>query len=233
MPASTANGYKKVAVVIAKLIIDGVSKGSRSFLVPITDGKQMYRGITSYELPPRTGTTPLDFSLTKFDNVHVPRSALLGREDLSIGTRVDWWEEISRIPIGTFGVALPFIQGLKQISFIAGKYSIIRRVGVGKGTAPIISFATQQIPVLQATATSYIMDAWWPDQVQLVRSKSVPFELRHAAATIFKTTVVRHALRLTSLLSERCGAQGTFEQNVMQGFEVGGASFHHTVPDYS
>jgi len=222
MPASTANGWKKVAVVVAKLLIDGKSKGSRSFLVPITDGKQMYRGVTSYELPPRPGTTPLDFSLTHFDQVHLPNSALLGHEDLSVVTRVEWWSEISRIPIGTFGVALPFLQGLKQTSIIAGRYSLHRRVGVpkGSGTIPIISFATQQIPILEAIAAAHVLDAWRPDQVKLIQNLAVPFELRHAAATIFKTTVVRTVLRFTPLLSERCGAQGTLEPNMMQRFEI-------------
>jgi hypothetical protein len=223
MPATTANGFKKYAVVVAKLIDGDVIQGSRHFLVPVCNEKQMYRGVTSFRLPPRPGTNALDFSLTHFNHVLLPHSALLGDERESTGSRQGWWEEISRIPIGTLAISLPVLQGLKQAAFIAGKYSQHRHIlskGLESVPIPIISFRTQQIPLLEATATAHVLNAWWPIQVKVIQSKTLPFEVRHAAATIFKTVVLRRCIYYAPLLAERCGAQGTLEPNFMLQLEV-------------
>ncbi|EEB86780.1 hypothetical protein MPER_16134, partial [Moniliophthora perniciosa FA553] len=45
MPASTpAFGIPKVALVMARMIVDGQDRGSRFFIVPICDEREMYRG---------------------------------------------------------------------------------------------------------------------------------------------------------------------------------------------
>jgi acyl-CoA oxidase len=222
MPATSPCGYKKVGIVAAKLVIDGNSKGTRHFIVPICDEKEMYRGVTCYPLPPRPGTSPLDFSVTQFDHVLLPHSALLGDELYSVDTRKAWWDEMSRIPVGTFAIGLSAVQGLKQVAFIAGKYSLSRHVaGKESVPVPIISFGTQQILILEAVATAHVMDAWWPSQTKILQIQSIPFATRHAVAVFFKTTVLRHTLLYAPILAERCGAQGTLEPNFMQRCGVG------------
>lgn len=68
----------KVALVMARLIVDDQSRGLRWFIVPICDEHEMHTGITSKRLPTRSGTAPLDFSITFFHSVRLPDSALLG-----------------------------------------------------------------------------------------------------------------------------------------------------------
>lgn len=220
MPATTPNGWKKIAIVVAKLIIDGQNLGSRSFSVPICDQHGMHRGVTSYQLPPRPGTSPLDFSATHFDNVFLPYSALLGEEVYEVNNRNAWWQEVARLPIGTLGISLPMVSGLKFSVFIAGKYAQHRKVkGQSKTPMPIISFGTQQVAILEALSTAYVMDALMPVMTKSFQAQRKSFATQHAISTIFKTTVVRHSLHFSALLAERCGAQGTLEPNFMLRFE--------------
>jgi alkylation response protein AidB-like acyl-CoA dehydrogenase len=48
MPPNTPrNGLPTIAVVIARLIVEGEDRGVRPFLVPMSDGKKMCKGVTS------------------------------------------------------------------------------------------------------------------------------------------------------------------------------------------
>jgi len=220
MPATTANGFKKVAIVVAKLIEGGVDQGSRHFLVPICDDNQMCSGVTSLKLPHRPGSSPLDFSLTHFNNVKLPHSSLLGSTSHSTKTKEEWWAEVHRLTVGSFAISLPIVQGLKQAAYIVGKYSLHRQIGGREGRpVPIIAFATQQVVVLEALATAKVLDLWWPRQVKSLQSKSVPFEVRHGIAAVFKNVVFRSGMIHLARLSERCGAQGTLQPNFIQQLE--------------
>ncbi|EJF60331.1 acyl-CoA dehydrogenase NM domain-like protein [Dichomitus squalens LYAD-421 SS1] len=164
MPATTpAFGIPKVAVVMARLIVDGEDRGSRFFLVPICTAKEMYPGVTSTRLPRRSGTSPLDFSMTSFNHVFLPASALLGGSlDAPTDARSAWWDEVWRIPYGSMAVAAPLMQGLKHVAYIGGQYSLRRHVRVhGPTPVPIMTFPTQQLAVLYAVAAGTILDVWY------------------------------------------------------------------------
>lgn len=48
MPPNTVrSGFPVIAVVIARLIVDGEDRGVRPFLVPMSDGSKMCTGVTS------------------------------------------------------------------------------------------------------------------------------------------------------------------------------------------
>ncbi|KAJ7611284.1 hypothetical protein FB45DRAFT_1037616 [Roridomyces roridus] len=47
MPPTTPSGIPCVAVVFARLIVNGVDKGIKPILVPLHDGREMYPGVTS------------------------------------------------------------------------------------------------------------------------------------------------------------------------------------------
>src|SRR4051812_4733057 len=112
MPASTpAFKIPKVALVMARLIVNGADHGCRFFLVSICNEHEMYNGINSARLPPRSGTTPLDFAITSFNNVHLPPTALIA-SDIDNVSKPDrpleaWWDEIWRIQLGTMAVPAP------------------------------------------------------------------------------------------------------------------------------
>lgn len=226
MPASTPLfGIPKVALVMARLIVDGEDRGSRFFVVPICDKYEMFPGVQSVRLPPRSGTAPLDFSITRFDHVELPSTALVASDlhDVSLPLRPleAWWDEIWRIQLGTMAVPAPWISAIKAVAFIGGRYSMHRCVlGKRNDPMPIISFRTQQWPVAHATAVGMVMANWYPRAVEDAMKKTVDHRIRHAMSVILKTTVCRHFQRCVTEVAERCGAQGTFEQNYMAQIEV-------------
>ncbi|KAJ7596020.1 acyl-CoA oxidase [Mycena floridula] len=225
MPASNPSfGIPKVALVMAKLIVDGENVGSRLFIVPVCNEYEMYCGVSSIRLPPRTGTGPLDFSITKFDNVYLPPTAIVASDIYHIPapsrSLESWWDEIWRIQLGTLAVPAPWISALKIVAFVGGRYSIHRTLtGKRDAPVPIISFRTQQWPVLQAIAVGTVMAAWYPIVVEKLVPELQDARVGHAMAVIVKATVCRHFQRVAFEMAERCGAQGTFEQNDMARLE--------------
>ncbi|KAL4063777.1 acyl-CoA oxidase [Scleroderma citrinum] len=228
MPASTpAFGIPKVALVMAKLIVDGEDRGSRFFIVPICNEREMYRGVESIRLGPRPGTSPLDFSVTRFNHVLVPHSALvsskLGDYSMPEFPLQAWWDEVWRIPFGTMAVTAPWISSIKAAAYISGKYSMHRCItGKGDRPLPIISFRTQQWPIAHAMAVAHVMSTWYPFAIQQTMDISLDHRVRHGIAVIAKTTACRHFQRCVPEVAERCGAQGTFEHNYMARIENDG-----------
>ena len=226
MPASTPSfRISKVALVMARLMVDGEDRGPRFFIVPICDEREMFTGVESVRLGPRSGTAPLDFSITRFHYVLVPHTALVTSdlEDYSLPNfpLKAWWDEVWRIPVGTMAIVAFTIPALKAISFIAGRYSMHRSLtGKGTGPIPIVSFRTQQWPILHAVAVSLVMENWYNLTASRSTNESLDPRVRHGLAVIVKTTVCRHVQRCVSEVVERCGAQGTFEHNFMARFEV-------------
>ncbi|KAL0958742.1 hypothetical protein HGRIS_014067 [Hohenbuehelia grisea] len=227
MPASTpAFGIPKVALVMARLIVDNQDRGSRFFLVPICDAHEMCKGVSSVRLPPRSGTGPLDFSITRFNNVHLPPTALIASDptDLSIPAQPlnAWWDEIWRIQLGTMAVPAPWVSAIKAVAFIGGRYSMHRTlVGKRSEPVPIISFRTQQRPILEATAVGMVIGEWFPQVIQHAMSTR-DARIRHAMSVIVKATICRHFQRCVAEVAERCGAQGTFEHNYFARIENDG-----------
>lgn len=225
MPASTPTfGIPKVALVMARLIVNGEDRGSRFFIVPICNQYEMHRGVQSIRLPPRSGTAPLDFSITRFDHVHLPPTALVSSDIFNLTAPSQpleaWWDEVWRIQLGTMAVPAPWISAIKSVAFIGGRYSMHRCIlGKQNTPTPIISFRTQQWPIVHATAVGMVLENWFPLAVKEGMAQQ-DHRLRHASAVIVKATVCRHFQRCVPEVAERCGAQGTFEHNYMARIEV-------------
>lgn len=211
MPATTPSfGIPKVAIVMARLIVSGQDRGVRSFIVPVCNKFQMYRGVRSTRLPRRSGTSPLDFSITTFDHVLLPITALLGE---SLEAPKDplqaWWSEMWRIPIGTGAVAGPLVQALKHAAYIGTSYSLHRHV-VGKTPQPVplMSFWTQRWAMVQAVAVARVLDVWHPIVVKQSVNMTLESGVRHAYSVIAKAAIARLFQPCLREVIERCGAQG-------------------------
>ncbi|KAK0212238.1 acyl-CoA oxidase [Desarmillaria ectypa] len=229
MPASTpAFGIPKVALVMARLMDKGKDLGCRYFIVPICDEKEMYTGVKSTRLPRRSGTGPLDFSITSFDHVRLPPTALVAADLRNIVAPERpleaWWDENWRIQLGSLLIISPLIYAVKMSAYIVGCYSMHRCITDRRSTSmiPIISFRTQQWPIAHSVAVGYVLDHWYGSVIQESRDCGLDGRVRHAMAVITKATVVRHFQRCIAEISERCGAQGTFEQNYMARMENDG-----------
>jgi alkylation response protein AidB-like acyl-CoA dehydrogenase len=226
MPGSSPRfGVPKIALAMARLIVNNEDRGTRFFIVPLCNEREMYRGVESITLPRRSGTQPFDWSVTRFNDVYLPPTALVGSDlnDLSLPKYPlqAWWDEVWRIPIGTLVVAAPWIAALKSTAFIGGRYSMHRCIlGKGGQPTPIFSFRTQQWPILHTTAVATVLDKYYPLAINATVDQSLDHSVRHALSVIAKTTICRHFLRCVPEVAERCGAQGTFEHNYMAKIEV-------------
>lgn len=47
-PSMPVAGIRRVAVVFARLLVNGEDRGLRPFIVPINDGHQMVKGVKSW-----------------------------------------------------------------------------------------------------------------------------------------------------------------------------------------
>ncbi|CEL01765.1 hypothetical protein ASPCAL01343 [Aspergillus calidoustus] len=213
-PTSPQPGFPRVAIVIARLIVAEQDKGLRPFLVWLNDGYTMNTGVSVKLLPHRTGSKPLDHCITTFNHVRLPSTALLGTiED----ARVDFHETIQRVHVGTLALTTTLIPILKRATYIAARYSLRRRVGGSyDGRAapkPILSFRTQQRPILFALAQVTVWEAYADWSTKLFTDKSIDYSIRHGIATTFKAVLTQGTQSSLFALSERCGAQGLFEYN--------------------
>lgn len=221
-PTTPIPGYGKMGLVFAKLIVDGEQRGTHPFLVTLGTTEGMCEGIQSKCLPPRAGSSPLDFAITTFNNVHLSPSAFLGE---SLDTPKDQksllHEYMWRTVVGAVSLTIPFSTATMFISTIACDYSHRRHVSAPNGSRiPIITFRTQQLPVLYAIAVSYVLDAWLPHAIDQFMDSSVPHRTRHGSAAIYKATVLRLVGKLCREVAERLGAQGTFGHNLLAQLEV-------------
>ncbi|KAJ9218775.1 hypothetical protein DTO027B5_8754 [Paecilomyces variotii] len=214
MPPTSPVGLPRVAVVIARLIVKGEDRGVRPFIVWLNDGHKMCDGVTCKVLPRRTGSKPVDHSLTYFNHVRLPGSALLGSLDTPVNMRLNFLATIWRVGVGTLALSTSMIPMLKRGLYVAGKYSM-RRTVQGSHNKPmaIIGFRTQQRPILHALAQVYVFDAYAEDSARLFVDTRIEGPVRHGIGTVLKAVVNQATQGSLHSLAERCGAQGLFEYN--------------------
>lgn len=111
---------------------------------------------------------------------------------------------------------------LKLAAFIGAKYSMRRTVAGPSGRPmPLMSFRTQQLPILHALAQGFALEAFY--RRATVWFTAAPVEdvnFRNAISAIVKATMVGHWRRTGITVADRCGAQGTFDYNQLMPMEV-------------
>ena len=222
MPASNPTfGVNKIALVMARLIIKGEDRGMRPFIVPICNTREPYPGILSIRQPLRSGASPLDFSMTRFNKVKLPPTALLSDTlESPSDARGAWWDTLWRIPIGSFVVSGPCVSGLKHVAYIGGKYSLRRHVAPHGEKIPIFTFPTQQWSVLHAVAAARVLEAWYREVAPTYSDPKATHPIKHGLAVLVKATVIRQSMECAHEMAERCGAQGTFDTNYIARHKV-------------
>ncbi|KAG1737533.1 acyl-CoA dehydrogenase NM domain-like protein [Suillus paluster] len=213
-PTIPVKGLPCIAIVFAQLFVNGECRGPRPFLVNINDGYHMCNGVTSKLLPPRGGSTPVNHALTSFHHVRLPRSALLG--DIKKSNRIhrDFMSSIWRVTVGSLALGSVAIPDLQMSLYIAARYFQRRHVtGVHGKPVPILSYRTQQLPLLHAISQAYVLKALYKWAIRQFVDKSLDVGVRHGVAACCKAVMVQHAQASNFALSERLGAQGLFEYN--------------------
>lgn len=232
MPPSSPCGIPTMAIVFARFIVNGEDRGVKVFTVMFHDGKTMTQGITSKYvsylilsisprfndfrrlLTPRGGSVPMNHCLTYFNHVALPASALLSSPEKG-DDREQFFDSIYRIIVGTISIAGMALTSLKMAVYVAGRYSQRRNVTdafTGSQT-PIISFPTQQYPILSSLAQAIVFESLTKKAIALFTDKSKSLGARHCIAAVAKVTLVKHCCASLISLGDRCGAQGVFEVN--------------------
>ncbi|KAG1814172.1 acyl-CoA dehydrogenase NM domain-like protein [Suillus variegatus] len=220
MPATIPmKGLPCVAVVFAQLYVDGECRGPRPFLVNLNDGYDMCNGVTSMLLPPRGGSSPVNHALTSFHHVRLPPSALLGDLTKSNTIHSDFMSSIWRVMVGSLALSSLAIPYLQVGSFVAARYFQRRHVTSLQGNPlPIISYRTQQLPLLHAIAQAFVLRALHKWAIEQFMDKNLDVRVRHGIAACCKAVMIQHAQVANYVLSERLGAQGLFEYNQLSNF---------------
>ncbi|KAJ5156326.1 acyl-CoA dehydrogenase/oxidase [Penicillium capsulatum] len=218
-PHHPDQGLPRVGVVMARLMVAGEDRGLRPFIVWLNDGYRMHDGISSKKLPNRTGSRPIDHSVTTFDHVRLPSSALLGSLEKPHNMREHFLSVIWRVAVGTLGLSSVMVPVMKRSVYVAGKYSMRRHVQGNDGKpTPIISFRTQQRPILHTLAQIAVFEPYAHECFRRFMQSDIKPTVRHGIAATMKA--VLNSATQSSLygLAERCGAQGLFEYNhIIQG----------------
>ncbi|KNB04918.1 hypothetical protein FOXG_06904 [Fusarium oxysporum f. sp. lycopersici 4287] len=213
MPLTTPYcGMPRIAIVFARLLVDGKSHGVKPFLVCLSDACGLRPGVTSRILPTRPGTKPLYHSLTAFNHVDLPFSALLGSSSEPENDRLDFLRQIWRVSAGTLSLSIMGISAIKVGTRVAAVYIERRTITAPDGPVPgeIMSFSTQQRPIVEGWVQGKVLHAFarWTIGMRPNLSDAT----QHALAAIFKATVMK-ASQILRPLTERCGWQGLCAYN--------------------
>jgi acyl-CoA oxidase len=231
MPPNAPSGIPIVAVVFARLFVLSQDHGIKPFIVHMHDGFTMTNGITtryfcnivqvSFDergprlLTPRGGSGAVKHSVTQFQNVHLPATALLGHTTRAVDQKAAFFGNISRVVTGTLCMGTFSLSALRISANVAAKYSM-RRVVTDATTGsmvPIFSFITQSLPVMTAIAQAQVLSAYANATHAIFTNEKTPHDVRHLVAAVFKVTTTRMASATLRILEDRCGAQGLFGVN--------------------
>ncbi|CEL10553.1 hypothetical protein ASPCAL13670 [Aspergillus calidoustus] len=223
MPPNTPrNGLPTIAVVIARLIVEGEDRGVRPFLVPMSDGKKMCKGVTSKVFPQRPGANPIDHALTYFNHVELPFSALLGTLEKPRNERDNFLQTIHRMGAGTLFLAGSTIPLIKMAVYNASKFSFRRHIQGHDGKPmPVINFRTQHLPILHAIARAHVLQAFliYAGREYCIHQKT-DSRISHIFATTFKAVTIHHFQTSLKALNEGCGWQGYYDRNQIIAAEM-------------
>ncbi|KAG7087174.1 hypothetical protein E1B28_013155 [Marasmius oreades] len=190
-------GVPRIGVVMARLSVDSQDYGVRPFLVPLNDGKSMFKGIIASRLPDRPGATPIGHALTHFNHVILPKEALLGPLKPEHSPRIQLLSDTWRVAIGTATVGALVIPVVKLVASIVGIYSKKRTI-INSQHSTVLEAFYKSIRVHFDGASKY---------------RTERLQIRSAYATLFKAIAIRLGKASIADLGDRCGAQGLFGFN--------------------
>ncbi|KFY23161.1 hypothetical protein V491_02635 [Pseudogymnoascus sp. VKM F-3775] len=215
-PTSPWASVRRLAVVMARLIVGGEDRGVKSFTVHLTETDGMCPGITSRLLPFRAGAKPLDHAITSFDKVRLEPHALLGTLAKAKDPRADFLRQIWRVSVGTLVISMGSIPILKDAAYVVWQYSNRRCVsdnGSAGRKVPILSFSTQYRPIVDAVVYASVFEAYAKEAADIFRDEALDLRVRHGVASAFKAFVTQMTQSTLNDLIDRCGWQGLFGYN--------------------
>ncbi|KAM3546463.1 hypothetical protein ARSEF1564_000738 [Beauveria bassiana] len=122
-PAAPVMGMKRIGIVLARLIVDEEDRGMKLFVVPISDRDKMHSGVTTWLLPVRPGTKPLDHAITAFNHVRLPPESILSSLAKPKDAQLDLHHQLWRLSVGAIALSIGNLNCLQVGTYIAAIYS--------------------------------------------------------------------------------------------------------------
>lgn len=231
MPNTSPAGGPKTAVVAARLLVDDRDHGVFLFLTPLSDHHGTLPGITVTVLPERIGS-PVDHCVTGFDQVRLPRTALIQGEHgelLPDGTftsavgspRKRFLHAIRRVTVGKLCMSASTLGGSRAALAIAVRYARLRRISgpVAGQSVPLAAHRSHHARLLTCTATAYAMTFLH----RAVTERWITHAPEDRPATerlvaVAKGWITWRAREITIESRERCGARALFPVNGLAEF---------------
>ncbi|KOV86361.1 hypothetical protein ADL03_09235 [Nocardia sp. NRRL S-836] len=224
MPNTGLDGVPKIAVVLARLEVDGADEGVFPFVVRIRDENGPCRGVDIKSLGDKPGLA-LDNAVTTFRGVRVPRALLLDAAEPVIGPdgsrtgaarslRRRFTRAMTRVQTGKLCLTSATAAAARASVFIAVRHAHSRRVTVSGGrSVPVMTFRTHQAQLLDALARTCAVSVLLNEtRRQAARGSLASVEVKRALA-VTKALVTWTAQDVVTTCIERCGARGMFAHN--------------------
>lgn len=231
MPNTSPAGGPKTAVVAARLLVDNQDLGVFLFLTPLSNHRGTLPGVTVAMLPERVGS-PVDHCVTAFDQVRLPRTALIQGEHgrlLPDGTftsavgspRKRFLHAIRRVTIGKLCMSASTLGGCRAALAIAVRYAHTRRISgpVAGQRVPLAAHRSHHARLLERVATAYAMTFFH----RAVTERWITHGPEDRAETerlvaVAKGWITWQAREITIESRERCGARALFPVNGLAEF---------------
>ncbi|MEU9187856.1 acyl-CoA dehydrogenase [Streptomyces sp. NPDC048484] len=223
MPYTGIQDVPKLAVVMARLIVEDADCGVFPFIVRISDANGLVPGVHATPLPDKPGLA-LDNGCTWFDHVRLPRRSLLGGAmgDLTAdgqftsplrNRRHRFFRSLSRVHPGRLCLASSLVAAGRASLHIALRYSARRHTfAPGRDDVPLLAYRSQQLSLFCALADTYAMTFL----INLAKRQYAVAPEAKETATLIAVTKAVSSWTITDCLTtlrERMGAQGMFAAN--------------------
>jgi acyl-CoA oxidase len=229
MPNTSLVGGPKSAVVAARLMVDRRDEGVFLFLTPLSDEHGLARGVSVQALPERIGA-PVDHCLTSFDQVRLPRSAMLsgthgriqdGRFTSTVPDRNRrFLYSIGRVAIGKMCMGASSAGAARVAVAIAVRYAHTRHTsGLSGDYVPLFAYRSHHVRLLKALATVYAATALHRGVVRYwIAHSETDRRGAERMAAIAKGWITWQMRDVLHECRERCGAQGLSASNGLGDF---------------
>jgi len=224
----------QVATVFAQLIVDGVSHGVHAFVTPIRTAQgNPAPGVTIEDVGEKMGLNGVDNGRLAFDQVRVPRHALLDRfaqvtpEGVYQSTIENeskrFFTMLGTLVGGRIAIGAAALSATKSALTIAIRYALQRRQFGSPGGAEmlLLDYPSHQRRLLIPLARTYALAFTLPYLVDRFthRTETDTREIEALAAG-FKAYSTWHTTRTIQECREACGAQGYLANNQLAALKA-------------
>lgn len=226
MPNTGPAGGPKSGLVAARLIVRDQDCGVFLFLVPLRDGQGPLPGIRVRPLSEIPGSA-VDHAITSFDQVGLPRTALLAGDHADLTTegafhstlgsrRRRFLRSIQRVATGKLCLSAAALAGARACLTISVRYAHRRHTfaPASRTAVPVFDYRCHQTRLLGVTARAYAATFLLRETT---RSCAGPDNTGTAEAEVLvaaaKGWITWQSRDIVVESRERCGAQGLLSAN--------------------